>query len=400
MRDTAVVRLLDNRLAWYPPGAAVEPRWLDDEAARSDLLSTLADRRVKVCFAVPGADARLLVQSVPPEEKKHLGKSLPFSLEERVAEDIDDLHFASCPLQEDDYGIAITSRHSMEEWQSLLAELPGIHAWIPEPLMLPWRDGEWCLVMEGAEVIARFDQCGGFTVERELVDTLLQGVIAEAGEPEAIVIYGADQEADTALLPEVLRSRVQWRRGNLCAALMLSESGDINLNLLQGDFAPRLPLALWWQQWRAVAAAFGVAFVLHMAATFADYRYQSQQNLALRGAIEASYRSAFPKGAVVDAEKQLRRQLEDVGGTGQGSNFVSLMYRVGGAIAESPGTSISTINYSDKGDEMRLNIVAANYEGVEKLRSRINDAGLDAVMESSSTRGDRVSARLRVKNRS
>ena len=39
-----------------------------------------------------------------------------------------------------------------------------------------------------------------------------------------------------------------------------------------------------------------------------------------------------------------------------------------------------------------------DFEGVEKLRGRINDAGLEAVMESSSTRGDRVSARLRVKD--
>jgi type II secretion system protein L len=378
----------------------VEPRWLDDAAAREDLLATLGDRRVKVCFAVPGADARLLVQTVPPEEKKHLGKSLPFSLEERVAEDIDDLHFAYCPLQGDDYAVAITSREKMADWHSRLSELPGIQAWIPEPLMLPWRSGEWCVVVEGGEAIVRFGHCGGFTVERELVATLLQGVVAAAGEPEAIVVYGEDQASDTALLPADLRDRVQWRRGNLCAALMLSDSGEVNLNLLQGSYAPRLPLGRWWTQWRAVAAAFAIAFVLQMAATYADYRYLLQQNLALRGAVEASYRKAFPKGAVVDAEKQLRRQLEAAGGTGRGSNFVGLMERVGSAVADSPGTSISTINYSDKGDEMRLNIVAADFEGVEKLRSRINEAGLEAVMESSSTRGERVSARLRVKGRS
>ncbi|NQX90416.1 MAG: type II secretion system protein GspL, partial [Halioglobus sp.] len=83
---------------------------------------------------------------------------------------------------------------------------------------------------------------------------------------------------------------------------------------------------------------------------------------------------------------------------GQGSGFVTLMESVGGAIDASPDTRIATINYSDKDDEMRLNISAADFEGVEKLRGRINDAGLEAVMESSSTRGDRVSARLRVKD--
>jgi type II secretory pathway component PulL len=49
---------------------------------------------------------------------------------------------------------------------------------------------------------------------------------------------------------------------------------------------------------------------------------------------------------------------------------------------------------------MRLNIVAADFSGVEKLRSRINEAGLDAIMESSSTQGEQVSARLRVAERS
>jgi type II secretory pathway component PulL len=76
------------------------------------------------------------------------------------------------------------------------------------------------------------------------------------------------------------------------------------------------------------------------------------------------------------------------------------MDRVGGAIAGMPGTSIASINYNDKGNEMRLNIVAADFEGVEQLRSRINEAGLEAIMESSSTQGDRVSARLRVTERS
>lgn len=400
MRDTAVVRLAEGRLAWYPPGAGVEPRWLDDESARADLIATLADRRHRVCFGVPGADARLLMQPVAPEEKKHLSKSLPFMLEEQVAADVDNLHFACCPLDDGDYAVAITAMARMEEWQEMLTDLPGIPSWVPEPLLLPWQPGEWCLVIEEQAVLVRFGRCGGFTVERDLASAMLEGVAAEHGDPEAIVIYGSDQDADTALVPERLQELVQWRRGNLCAALMLSDTDEVNLNLLQGEFAPRLPLDRWWRQWRLVAVAFGVAVLLHMVATYADYRQLTQQNLALRGAVEQSYRKAFPKGAVVDAEKQLRRQLDALGGSGQGSGFISLMDRVGRAINASPGTRIATINYSDKDDEMRLNITAADFEGVEQLRSRINDAGLEAVMESSSSRGERVSARLRVKNRS
>jgi type II secretion system protein L len=392
--------LVEGRLAWYPPGTSAEPLWLDDDIAREHLRATLAQRRTKVCFAVPGADARLLTLPVTPDEKKHISKSLPFMLEEQVAADVDTLHFAYCPLDEGDYAVAITALEKMSEWQLLLADFPGIQQWLPEPLLLPWQSGEWCLVLEGDHAIVRVGQCEGFTAEKELVDALLQGVLSEIGSPDAIIVYGLDQEADTQLLPAELRERVQWRRGNLYAALLLSESGEVDLNLLHGDFAPRLPLALWWRQWRAVAAVLAAAFALQLGASYAEYRSLAAQNHALRSAVQESYRSVFPKGAVVDAEKQLRRQLDALGGTGQGSGFVALMERVGGAIAGMPGTTIASINYNDKGDEMRLNIVAADFAGVEKLRSRMNEAGLDAVMESSSTKGNRVSARLRVKERS
>ena len=34
MQNRAVIRLLEGRLAWYPPGAGEEPEWLDDELRR------------------------------------------------------------------------------------------------------------------------------------------------------------------------------------------------------------------------------------------------------------------------------------------------------------------------------------------------------------------------------
>ncbi|MDG2045934.1 MAG: type II secretion system protein GspL [Halioglobus sp.] len=396
----AIVRLVEGRLAWYPPGASAEPQWLDDAAAREHLRATLAQRQIKACFAAPGEDVLLLTLSITPDEKKHISKSLPYMLEEQVAADVDTLHFASTPLQEGEYAVAATAREKMAQWQVLLSDFPGIQRWLPEPLLLPWQPGEWCLLLEGDTVIFRVGQCKGFTAEKDLLEALVQAMLNEAAPPTAVIVYGVDQEADTNMLPTALRERLQWRHGNLSAAMLLSKTDEVNLNLLSGDFAPRLPVRQWWRQWRAVAAVLAAAFVLQLGAVYADYRSLSAQNIALRSAVQASYRSAFPSGVVVDAEKQLRRQLDALGGTGNGVGFVSLMERVGAAIVGMPGTTIASINYNDKAGEMRLNVVAADFEGVEKLRSRMNEAGLEAVTESSNTKGDRVSARLRVKERS
>jgi general secretion pathway protein L len=398
--SNTVIRLLQGRLAWYPPGASDEPQWLDNDIARENLRAALSQQRVVPCFAVPGDDVRLMQIEISAQEKKHIGKSLAFLLEEQVAADIEELHFASMPLDKSHLAVAICALDKMLDWQAMLGDYPGIKHWIPEPLLLPWQAGEWCVVRDGDDAIVRTGECDGFTIESEMLPVLLAAALQEQEQPQAVICYGRDQVADIALLPESLQDRVQWRNGNLYSALMLSEAGTNSLNLLQGRFAVRLPLSRWWREWRTVAVACGVAFALQLVATYTDYLHLKRDNLALRGALEQSYRKAYPKGAIVDAEKQLRRQLGALRGSGETTGFVSLMERAGEVIAKTPGTSIATINYNDKGGEMRLNILATNFEAVERVREQINQAGLQAVMESSSAQGDQVRARLRVGERS
>lgn len=402
MQNTAIIRLVNGRLAWYAPGASEEPRWLDDEQVRESLYALMAEQRNAPCFAVPGADVRLLRLGFTAEEKKHIGKSLPFMLEERVAEDIEQLHFSSVALGKLELGVALCSTAKMRAWQDALADFPGIRLWLPEPLLLPWRSGEWCIVLEGDEAIVRFDECGGFTVERELLPAMLAGVQAGQPKPGAVIVYGDDQAADSALVPDDLRESVQWRRGNLYSALLLGDTAGPSLNLLQGSFAHRLPLARWWREWRAVAAIFALAFGLQWVATYSDYRNLERENLALRSAVEASYRQVNPRGNAPKPESQLQRQLAALRGSGDASGFVHLMEQVGAVIAGNKGTTIDTINYnfSNRGGEMRMNILAADFEAVERVRADINSAGLEAVMESSSAQGDKVRARLRVGDKS
>jgi type II secretion system protein L len=402
LHNSAVIRLVKGRLAWYAPGASDEPRWLDDEQARDSLSAAVAQQRLAPCFAAPGADVRLLQLHLTTEEKRHIGKSLPFVLEERVAADIDQLHFASVAMDKLELAVALCAVDKMAAWQAQLADLPGIRLWLPEPLLLPWRGGEWCIVLEGDDAIVRYDRCGGFTVERELLPSMLTGLLAGQAEPGAVIFYGREQASDIALLPQALRAKAQWRRGNLYSALLLGEPPQPALNLLQGAFATRLPVARWWREWRAVAALLALAIGLQLVATYIDYRKLERENLTLRSAVESSYRKAYPKGAIVDAETQLRRQLGSLRGSGEASGFVHLVERVGEAVTGNAGTAIDAINYnfSERGGEMRMNIVAADFEAVERVRADINKAGLKAVMESSSAQGDQVRARLRVGDKS
>ncbi|MHA7816664.1 MAG: type II secretion system protein GspL [Pseudohaliea sp.] len=395
-----VLRLAGGELCWYSAGSSDGPVPVSEAGVAERLSGLLAERREAVVFAAPGEDVRLVELTVTPEEKKHLHASLPFMLEEAVAEEIEALHVASHHRGGLDYTAMLCRHERMAAWAEALAALPAVTCWTPEPLLLPWREGEWCLLLEGDRALLRHGAGAGTAVERELLPPLLAALLDGNEAPGAVVIYGEDQVADTALLPEALLGCCQWRRGGFAQALWLEAGAGDRPNLRQGAYAPRLPLRRWWSRWQRVAVVLGVAFALQLAATAAEYRQLRAVNLSLREAIQERYREAYPRGAVVDAETQLRRQLASLKGSGQGSGFTSLLGRVGAVMEAQGGTAIESLNYSERGSEMRLNIRAPDFGAVERIRAGLAGAGVEAVMESSTNDGDGVRARLRVGGRS
>ncbi len=401
MHDAVVIRLFEDRLVWYPPGMEVGAQSLESEEAMDRLLLMAAEPRANFCFGVPGTDVTLLRTQFSPAEKKHIHKALPFTLEEQLVSDIDELHFSTRLLDQSSLCVAICELQKMHDWQEVLADIPNLNQWIPEAQLLPWEEGQWTIVLEENYAIVRLGACEGFSIERNSLANMVQALVNDTQElPSAVVVYGQDQKIDEALLPASLLELMQWRHGDFRAALMLAQSSNPTVNLLQGVFGQRLPLQRWWREWRLVAAVFFVAFCLQLIAGYANFLSLEGQNIALRQEIEKSARQVFPRGALSQAEKQVQRELNSLKGTAQSSGFVHLISRIGEIVAKKPGARIASINYNDKGDEMRINLRAKNYEDVEAIRTAMSKGGLEAVMENSNAQGDQVRARLRVGARS
>ncbi|MBT4522899.1 MAG: type II secretion system protein GspL [Halieaceae bacterium] len=396
LQDKAVIRLIKGRLAWYPPGAVHQLQWLDNAAEEDRLRELIVQRQTGIVFAAPGTDVRLVEREISADEKKHIAKALPYMLEDSVAADVDALHFAARVLDKFKLSVAICAAQKMREWQSLLAQFGNIGCWIPEPLLLPWQEGEWCVVLDSDLAIVRTGEAEGFSIEREHLPTVLVSAIEEFELPQRLVVYGHSQAEDLLLLPDPLRGSAQWRRGDLSAAMLLGGVDLAVINLLQGSFASQLPLGRWWRQWRAVAAVFAVAFSIHLIGVYAQYIELKKENTQLRIATEQSYRTVIPKGAVPRPEKQLQDQVNALRGAAQTGGFVSLVTRIGEVMVSKPGSQISTINYSDRRGDLRMTITAPDFEAVEAVRTTLNNAGLRAVMENSNTQGGKVRARIRV----
>ena len=135
------------------------------------------------------------------------------------------------------------------------------------------------------------------------------------------------------------------RQGGLSEALLLAEPAPAGPDLRQGEFAPQLPLKRWWGVWQQVAVALGVALILKTGLSVADYQTLKAEDLQLRQAIQDSYRRINPRGAVVDVEKQLNRQLAELGAGAQHRAFTPVLVTLLSAAGAVPDITLTSVNF-------------------------------------------------------
>ena len=349
--------------------------------------------RTSVVFAVPSERVTFLERTVERTERKLLAQSLPYSLEERLAEDVDELHFAHRWLSEERIAVSVIRKSVLEEYQQEPA-IAALSHWIPDVLLLPSNTGQWVIVVEQDRCLARLSDSQAFVCHPNLLDTFLASSLAE-GSPAAVSIY-LDQQAEMPAMSTALPVAPLVRKGSWTDAVLMGEGVLDSLNIRQGTFVAQLPWFEWWTQWRWVAACVLGALVLQGTVTYADLTLAQAQNLDLRRAIETTYRQVSPQGALVDPEKQLERQLRALRGDGQRTGFIELLSRTGAVLNGVDQTQIVTINYSDRNEQLGLTVTVADFESVEKIRSDLVNAQLTVEIENSTQSGDGVRARLRV----
>jgi len=364
----------------------------------SEVLGGQTDVTERV-FAVPGEAVSLYKLDISVGEKRHLKKTLPYLLEEQLVADVDTQHLVSVDNSEGQLAVAVVDKAQMERWQSRLdSDSEQADKWLPEPLLLYWHSGALTIVIENTRALVRSGEFEGFATELDSLSAMLQLYCDNAETlPEQVFFYGSEQQ-QSQHIPEILQSRVSRNDGSFASAVEQSEN-TTTLNLLQGAFMPRLPWTKWWQNWRPVAILFACAFIVQLGVEYHSYSQLQDRNLALRQQIEQRYRSVFPRGNLVDPEKQMRNQLIKIRGDAQGPGFVSVLNRIGRVVSSQPSATLAAINFNNNNGNVRLSLDAANFSAVESVRTELSAVGLVAELQNSSAQGDGVRARLRLREK-
>ncbi len=162
---------------------------------------------------------------------------MPYALEDQLIDDIEALHFALGQAPDGDRLPVATVDHAvLRGWLETCAQA-GLTpvAVIPDPLLLPWQEGDWSVLLDGQRIVVRTGRWEGFVTEPETLDLFLNQALVEAGnaKPQRLRIWGS---------PPPVTMEVAWQVENEPALpLQLFAAGyrpDAVLNLLQGSLQP------------------------------------------------------------------------------------------------------------------------------------------------------------------
>ncbi len=390
-----VKKQADNYYEWWFPGNDAEVAGNGD----AESLAAVCPAGTSVVLLAAAELVSLSVQSFDQHEKKVYAKTLPYTLEDALVEDVECQHFAFGEVDHQAVPVAIIRDELIRGWlEELSAEGVEVQELLPELCLVPWQEGNWTLLVDGDRYVLRYGRFAGFSLERDSAMLALQ-LLANDGEvlPESLLIYADEnlRESLSAEVPEILASRLQWAQGSYWPLLAEGYGQFAAVNLLQGDYTRSLPWKSWWQQWRLLASVLAVTLSLQLIFHYIELKSLQQQNLDLRAQIEQSYRSVIPRGKLVEPERQLRRQVNAMKGD-HSTGFVALLDKLAALLAAGD-FEVQSLNYNEKQSELRLTLLAPSFNEVENLRAKIAELGLSAEMTGSNSVGDKTRARLRIK---
>ena len=399
----------------HEPGADAEASWLGAPDASGNVVvvrGALSDAAplaagAQVVVLIPSSRLLFTHAKVPTQNRQKLLKALPYALEDQLAEDVDDLHFALGARGIDgDMSIVVVSREQMGVWQEQL-RTAGINSdyLIPDALSLPIQDQAWTVFLESNLALVRTGEAQGFASELDNLPAFLGFSVAEAGDATAATIDLWDNGATySSQLTEVVKNaeiRVHDESIDLLTLVAREFDPRFAFNLLQGDYSRKEQWGKRWRPWRVAASLATVWVVLQLAMNISENVSLSRQNDELRAQVNRTYKEAFPEAKnVVNPKVQMQRKLAELQGgskSGVGAGFLVLVATTGSALKATPGVNLRSVRY--KNGELDVEIDVPSLQTLDQVKQLLgSQRGLAVELQSAASKDSKVEGRLHIKS--
>lgn len=390
----------------------VDPRGNPSGPPQSGPLSLAAPRAVgrRICVLVPGTDVLLTEPEVPMKAGTKLQQVVPFALEEQLADDIDDLHFAIGKRAADSARtpVAVVKRSLMDEWLTLLKS-SGLdpESMYTESDLLPQNPGQAVALLEEDVVVVRPPLGGPVTLPVEALGEALE--IAQQGSPElaatgirGLVLYtGAAEWHQHSAQIEALRERFDGIKIQLLSAGPLALFGQqlptaAPINLLQGPYAPTTARTVGWKSWKVAAILLASLIGLHVAGKAAELTALKRNEHTLDTSMGETFRQAMPgERSTLDARRRMEQRLAAAQNGGNAGGLLPALQALVQARTAAPGTTLQALSFRQGTIEMKIS--AKDASSLDHMSQSLRANGWQADLTSGNTTSSGYEGRIQLR---
>ncbi|SMF11904.1 type II secretion system protein L (GspL) [Alteromonadaceae bacterium Bs31] len=371
----------------------------DDEA----LAEMLRANSAPVTLLLAGQNVMSCEVELESKEKRHMAKLLPFELEEKLIDDVEDVHLAYLSGDGNTVKVLYCANKDVESALQPLIDLNCDVRYIqPDYLGLRTENNGVTLVWDGDQIMVRLQENAGFTVDASLAE---------------LVIRGQSQALDFAVTVNLVaetEQHIQQMRNWLPAQWTEEEGPEIkqelagfwdwldplgshkSLNMRRGNYSRQLPIQRWAGAWKIPAIAMAIAYLVAVVVAYSEYQSAKSEQQKIVATMNEVYMQAVPNGRPGDPEGRLKALVKkDQGGGSEPTNLLLLINGVADLV-KAANITVSSFRYNSEQRELLLNIEGGDFTQLEALRNNVEKKGFASELLRVESRGDRTSARMKV----
>jgi len=324
------------------------------------------------------------------KNRKQLEQALRYDLEEQLATEVDDLHFAYQATADKTLEVSVINRQYLESILHFLLE----HSITPQSLvsetsLLKQAPKTWLIIANEQQLLLKAEQ-NTYAIDSENLDLSLSCLKQDI--PTSIPVYSTKK---LSLTSNQTQFNYQIQPHCLTQLCQYYSSDTPVLNLLQGSFQVKTP-----KSWRLLIGSAIISLALLLAIT-AYQGYQShllqQQDSDLKQQINTLYKKTFPKARrIINPVSQMRTQLKQRQSTlGNQGDFIPLLAKVSRVLRKQAKLQLMSLDYQTNNLTIRLE--TDNLSQLEALKNTLNQNDLQVTLSDINKENNRVLAQLTIK---
>jgi general secretion pathway protein L len=408
MADWLLLRLPrtpEEPASWLVADARGAPAGL----AQAGPLALAADRAAgrRVCVLVPGTDVLLAEPEVPVRAGAKLQQLVPYALEEHLADDIDDLHFAIGKRagETSRVPVAVVARALLDHWLAML-RASGIE---PEAIyadsdLLPQNPGQAVVLLEEDAVSVRAPGASPVTLPAdalaEALEIALSGAEQSASGARGLILYtGAAEWQRHSAQIEAARAhfdgiKIQLLTGGPLALFAQQLPAATPINLLQGTYAPTSARAVGLRAWRVAAILLVSLISLHIAGKLGELQLLKNREHQVDVSIRDTFHTAMPGDPnTPDARRRMEQRLGAARGVGGG--LLPALQALAQARDATPGMSVQALSFHAGALDMKLS--APDAASLDRVSQSLRNNGWLADLTGGNNAGSGYEGHIQVR---